>query len=71
MSVNISMGGHCTARQVASFPGANIYQTGAVPSGAVVSEYGAHLHKQATEDLQWPTVVAVPLNFHHRAAVSR
>ena len=65
------MGGHCAARQVALFPGANIDQTGAVPSEAVVSEYGAHLHKQATEDLHRPTVEAVPLNFHRRSAASR
>ena len=33
-------------------PGANTYLLGAVPAGTLVSVYGAHLHKQATEDLE-------------------
>jgi hypothetical protein len=32
------------------FPGANIDLKGAVPAGAVVSVYGAHLLMQATEE---------------------
>ena len=31
--------------------GANIHYSGAVPAGAVVSVYGAHLQKQASVDL--------------------
>ena len=56
------MDGYCAARQVAFIPGANSDLSGAVPAGAVVSVYGAHLHKQATEDMQWPTAFAVPSN---------
>ena len=45
------MGGYCAARRAALIPGANSKLKGAVPAGAVVSVYGAPLHKQAAEEL--------------------
>ena len=33
-------------------PGANIYLLGAVPARTLVRVHGAHLHEQATEDLE-------------------
>ena len=43
-------------------PGANIYLSGAVPTGTLVSAHGAHLRKQATEDSDVPSahMVAPP-----------
>ena len=54
------MNGYCAARRVASIPGANSNLKGAVPAGAVVSVYGAHLRKQAAEEHRVATAEAVP-----------
>ena len=43
-------------------PGANTFLSGAVPAGAVVSVYGAHLLVQAAEDMyRWTAKTAPPI----------
>ncbi len=52
-----------------TIPGANTYPLGAVPDGALVPLYGAHLREQATEDVS-PTAEAAALHFFARASTA-
>lgn len=47
-------------RQAALSLGPILSLSGAVPAGVVASVHGAHLHKQATEDIQGPSADVAP-----------
>ena len=64
------MNGCCAVGLSAYIPGANIYHSGAVPAGTVVSVYGAHLQKQATVDPP-TTADAGPFTFPATVSIGR